>query len=303
MKIDRLIGILTILLRQDKTTIPELAERFEVSRRTISRDIEDLCQAGIPLVTMQGHGGGVSIADGYQIDRSLLTKDELEAIFAGLDGIDSVSKNMYSPGLAEKLSCSNSFTPASGPIRISLTAFDSDPITQKIDTIRAAIREKRLIVFRYYYSKGECLRTIKPHYLVYKWSAWYVWGYCLLREDFRTFKLDRLWELEVTDEHFTDTPVSEPWNDYDWFFASGKLHLRAWFSETAKYRLIEEYGPDCFIQLEKGGLLLERDFTSYDNMRQWVLSFGDQAEVFEPKQLRSDLLKQAKKLLKRYQDT
>ena len=80
MKIDRLIGIITILLQQDKVTAPELAERFEVSRRTINRDIEDICKAGIPLVTTQGHGGGISIADGYKIDKSLLSREELEAI-------------------------------------------------------------------------------------------------------------------------------------------------------------------------------------------------------------------------------
>ena len=77
MKIDRLIGIITILLQQDKITAPELAERFEVSRRAINRDIEDICKAGIPLITHQGYGGGISIADGYKIDKSLFTEDEM----------------------------------------------------------------------------------------------------------------------------------------------------------------------------------------------------------------------------------
>ena len=91
---DRLIGIITILLRQDKITAPELASRFEVSRRTINRDIETICQAGIPLVTTQGRGGGISIAEGYKISSSLLTSEELQAIFAGLGGMDSISEQI-----------------------------------------------------------------------------------------------------------------------------------------------------------------------------------------------------------------
>ena len=91
MKIDRMIGILSILLQQEKVTAPYLAERFEVSRRTINRDIEDLCKAGIPLVTAQGVNGGISIMEGYKIDRTLLTSSDMQAILAGLRSLDSVS--------------------------------------------------------------------------------------------------------------------------------------------------------------------------------------------------------------------
>ena len=103
MKIDRLIGIITILLQNDKTTAPELAKRFEVSRRTINRDIEDICKAGIPVVATQGYGGGLSIADGYKLDKSLLTKDELQAVLAGLKGMESISKSSALATLLDKL--------------------------------------------------------------------------------------------------------------------------------------------------------------------------------------------------------
>ena len=91
MKIDRLIGILSILLQQERVTAPYLAERFEVSRRTINRDIEDLCKAGIPLVTAQGANGGISIMEGYRLNRTLLTSSDMQAILAGLRSLDSVS--------------------------------------------------------------------------------------------------------------------------------------------------------------------------------------------------------------------
>ena len=91
MKLDRLIGILSLLLQREKVTAPELAERFEVSRRTIQRDLEALSKAGIPLVTTQGAGGGISIMEGYRVNRTVLTAPEMQAILAGLRSLDSVS--------------------------------------------------------------------------------------------------------------------------------------------------------------------------------------------------------------------
>ena len=95
MKIDRLIGILSILLQKEMTTAPELAEHFEVSRRTINRDIEDLCRAGIPIQTFQGAGGGIGIMSGYRMDRTLLTSRDMQMILAGLRSLDSVSGSRY----------------------------------------------------------------------------------------------------------------------------------------------------------------------------------------------------------------
>ena len=108
MKIDRLIGILSILLQEEKITAPELAERFEVSRRTINRDIEDLCRAGIPIFTSQGAGGGISIMDGYRMDRTILTSRDMQMILAGLRSLDSVSVSHYYGQLMEKLKAGSS---------------------------------------------------------------------------------------------------------------------------------------------------------------------------------------------------
>lgn len=108
MKIDRLIGILSILLQEEKITAPELAERFEVSRRTINRDIEDLCRAGIPIFTSQGAGGGISIMDGYRMDRTILTSRDMQMILVGLRSLDSVSGSHYYGQLMEKLKAGSS---------------------------------------------------------------------------------------------------------------------------------------------------------------------------------------------------
>lgn len=91
MRLDRLIGILSLLLQRERVTAAELAELFEVSRRTVLRDVDELCRAGIPLVTIQGAGGGISIMDGYRLDRTVLTSSEMQAILAGLRSLNSVS--------------------------------------------------------------------------------------------------------------------------------------------------------------------------------------------------------------------
>ena len=123
MKLDRLIGILSILLQQEKVTAPELAERFEVSRRTIQRDVEALCRAGIPIVTTQGAGGGISILEGYRVDRTMLTAPEMQAILAGLRSLDSVSGTRRYAQLMEKLSAgAGTLVPGSAELLIDLSS-------------------------------------------------------------------------------------------------------------------------------------------------------------------------------------
>lgn len=138
MKIDRLIGILSVLLRQERVTAPYLAEKFEVSRRTINRDIDALCRGGIPIVTASGKNGGIYIADGYKIDRTLLTKNEMQAVLAGLRSLDSVSGSGVYSRLMEKLSFSSSSVVEGGEnILIDLSSWYKDTLAPKIELIKS----------------------------------------------------------------------------------------------------------------------------------------------------------------------
>ena len=297
MKIDRLIGIITVLLQKDKITAPQLAERFEVSRRTINRDIEDLCKAGIPLVTTQGYGGGISIAEGYKLDKTLFTQEEIQTILAGLKGIDSVSKTSYLTKLAEKLSGREHRIASDDMILIDLASHYQGPLTQKIDTMKQAIRGHHLISFRYFYEKGEQQRTIEPYHLVFQWSSWYVFGYCLKRQAYRLFKLNRLWDLELEPEQFAVREVPKEELDFKDFYKADPIRLKAVFENEEKHRLIEEYGIDCYTVDENNRLLFEWDFVSYDNMREWICSFGDRVRVLEPEELYEDRKRQAGHIL------
>lgn len=311
MKIDRLIGILSILLKNEKVTAPYLAERFEVSRRTINRDVEDLCKAGIPLVTTQGTGGGISIAPGYKIDKTLITYKEMQSIILGLKSLDSVSDNNNYKQLMDKLETRENITieqgcyDQSGHILINLSSHYKSSLAPKIEIIRTAIEKKRYIAFDYYYPKGESKRYIEPYLLVFEWSNWYVCGYCTDRKDFRMFKLNRMLGVTLDDNHFSGRELPSFQKDMQNYF-SKQYHIIAKFASSVKYRLIEEYGVESFLELETGDLVLEMDFTNKENLISWILSFGDKVELIEPKELRKEyitLIKNINRIYKKQEET
>lgn len=296
------MGIVTLLLQQERITAPTLAARFEVSTRTILRDLEDISRAGIPIVTTQGYGGGISLAAGYTIEKSLLTKEELQSVLVGLKGVDSVLKTSYQSGLMEKLSRKGRQVTAEDRILIDLSYHNQRSLVEKVDAIKRAIGTRRRILFQYYYPKGEDSRKIEPYHLVFRWSAWYVFGYCLDRQGYRLFKLNRLWQLRVTEETFFPREIPEDALNFDGYFAANTMQLQAVFQQSEQYRLIEEYGVDSFTQLEDGSLLLEREFASYDHMREWVFSFGDRVRILGPACLRADRRRQAERILQMQED-
>lgn len=287
-----------VLLQQDKITAPELAERFEVSRRTINRDIEDICMAGIPLITAQGYDGGISIADSYKVNKTFFTQDELQNILTGIKGMDSVAKTTQLTKLIDKLSSKTNRIVTDDIIIIDLASHYFEPLSEKIAQIKNAITTKRIISFCYHYEKGESSREIEPYRLIFKWSSWYVFGYCLSKKAYRLFKLNRLDDLSVTSRTFQGQEVPESelqFNDY--FISENSFHLKAIFDGSEKHRLIEEYGVGCYVDCSDGKLFFERDFVSYTNMREWVFSFGDKVLILEPRELLLDRVKQAENII------
>ena len=300
MKLDRMIGILALLLQRDSVSAPELAERFEVSRRTILRDIDALCRAGIPISSRQGAGGGFAILEGYRVDRALLTGSDMQAILTGLRSLDSVSGTRRYAQLMEKLSAgSSSLLPGDGRILIDLAAWYRAPLSEKIEAIHAAILASRTVRFRYFAPKGESVREIEPAYLVYRWGGWYVYGWCRTREDWRLFKLNRLTDLQ-TGAIFE--PRETPLPDLaDARVFPERWRVKALVEPRMKWRLIEEYGPDCYRVQPDGRLLFEGGFADRDNAITWLLSFEDGAELVEPEELRREMERIAERLVKTYQ--
>ena len=300
MKIDRLIGILSVLLQKETVTAPELAELFEVSRRTINRDIETLCYAGIPIRTKQGAGGGIYIARGYRIDRTVLTSKDMQTILAGLRSLDSVSGSSYYGQLMEKLQTGSSdLLSGKDSMLIDLSSWYRESLAPKIALIQDAIESRHLLKFDYYAPSGESRRTIEPYYVVFKWSSWYVWGWCRKRKEFRLFKLNRMDGVNMSDKSFECREVPVPDLSNEKIFTGG-IKVKALFEPDVKWRLIEEFGPKCFEEMKDGKLLFTAEYTDMDNLISWMLTFGDKAEVIEPKEVRTKLLETAESIKKKY---
>lgn len=300
MKIDRLIGILSVLLQEEKTTAPLLAERFEVSRRTISRDIDDLCRAGIPIQTVQGYEGGIRIMDGYRMDRTILTSRDMQMILAGLRGLDSVSGSRNYEQLMEKLQTGSSrFLSGRDSLLIDLSSWYKDSLAPKIEEIQNAIENRHLLGFRYYAPSGDSGRIIEPYYIVFKWSSWYVWGWCTDRKDFRMFKLNRMDNVRETDTEFIlrQVPMTDLSNEK---IFPGKIKVKAVFEPDMKWRLVEEFGPDCFTEQDDGRLLFTADYTDLDSLVTWILTFGEKVQLLEPEEARNRIAGTAQKLTKIY---
>ena len=299
MKLDRLIAILSVLLNQEQSTAPELAKRFEVSRRTINRDIEALNQAGIPIVTQQGAGGGIRIMDGFRMDRTALTSREMQAILSGLRSLDSVSGTGRYRQLMEKISPGSSgMLPGDQHILIDLASWHKTPLSEKIELLHGAIEQHRLVSFHYLSPNGESDRTVEPALLVFQWTSWYLWSWCREKEAPRLFKLDRMDSLQIG-ESFSPRQMEPPDLLGELAFPD-RYHVVVRISPKFKWRLVEEYGPDCFEQTPEGDCLFSAGFTDRDHLLSWILSFQGEAELLEPPELREALQDIGKKIQQKH---
>ena len=299
MKLDRLLGILTVLLQNERVTAPHLAEKFEVNRRTINRDIDALCQAGIPIITHQGTGGGISISEGFKLDKSVLTASELSGIIAALKGIGSVSERTQIERTLDKLGANaDAVVSLHEPVVIDLASYYKGQFTEKIELIKRAVLETRFIEFDYYYEKGESHRRIEPYCVIFQWSSWYVFGFCSKRQDWRMFKLLRLWNLMLCDEVYSLREIPPERQGFGTNFTDD-IKLVAVFDPSVKFKLIETYGLNCYTETDDG-LRFKISFTNRDYLVGWLLAFGGKVKVLEPDYIADDLKNAAQNILSRY---
>lgn len=301
MKTDRLIGILSILLQKDTVTAPYLAEHFEVSRRTINRDIESLCKAGIPIATRQGNHGGISIMDGYKIDRTILTTTEMQDILAGLRSLDSINGTHRYGQLMEKLlTGASDFMSGNQSVLIDLSSWYKDTLAPKIELFRNAIDSCTEVRFIYYSPNGQSTRTIEPYFLIFRWSSWYVWGWCKTRSDYRLFKLNRMTDLQIVNRFDKRSSIPLPNLKNEQIFPGG-IKIKALFNPDCKWRLIEEFGIDCFEEQPDGKLLFHADYTNKENLITWLLTFRNQVVLLEPESLKNELYLSLKNTIALYE--
>ena len=233
----------------------------------------------------------------FILDTTVFTKQELAAIFTGLKSLDSVSRSASGETLARKIGGSQAVS-LDDHMAIDLASHYQEPLTEKIAAIRAAIRDRLPLSFDYYYEKGQCRWVVEPYKLVFRWSAWYVWGWCTLRRDFRLFKLNRMVALR-TGEPFKKRTAPPP--DFSQKNIYPSLYqVKAIIQPQFRWRLVDEFGPESFVQQPDGSLLFTHGFADKNAIICWLISFGKDAELIEPAELRQDILAFAEAIQQNY---
>lgn len=215
MRTERLLGIISVLADTRRTTIGALAQRFEVSKRTIARDLEVLERAGVPLVTFPGAKGGVGVLESFKVRRDLLTAGDASALRAGLEALLSVDGDRIVAQLIARLVPSSDEAGANtdevstdSPLAIDLSPWFADSIVkEKLTCLLEAARERRCVQLAYVSRTGRSTRVVEPTKLLFRQTSWYLHAYCRTREEFRLFKLQRIATINVLDESFDPCAV------------------------------------------------------------------------------------------------
>lgn len=288
MKSSRLFQIVSLLLQKGRMTAPALSRELEVSVRTVYRDIESLCQAGVPIVTEQGQGGGIRLMDGYALDRMLMSPEERERLLLSVRACASAAGEDSEP-LVQKLGALFQ-TEAPDWLNVDLSRWGQHKRDGRFDLIRQAIAQKRVLSLRYFGSGGPTQRRVKPARLCYK-GSWYLQGFCLTRQAFRTFKLSRIAEIFLTEETF-DEPFAPPPIDAPEQEGTPVL-LR--FAPEAAYRVYDEFAPEAVSVSGDGNLLVRARMPLGDGwLEGYLLSYAGKAEALAPLSLRRSLALRAR---------
>lgn len=293
MQINRLFGIVHILLNKRQVTSSELAQHFDVSKRTILRDIDVLSSVGIPLYTSKGKGGGIAILDGYTLNKTAISPQEQTNLLSSLQCFSTLVDNEHhqSEQLLTKLGALFGKSQTHWLEVDFANWFDYDQRQAKVDILKQAIVNQQWIEFDYSNLRGErSQRKVCPIKLRFKSQDWYLHGYCQAKADYRFFKLSRINGLTLLTECFNaaqlplippdEKPVDDP---------ASKITLTIKFSSTIAYRVYDEYPLDVIKVNPDQSLTVTIAITPGDWLLPYLLSFGRDAEVLLPATVREQL--------------
>lgn len=298
MKENRYFQMIYLLLDKGQMTAPELADYFEVSIRTIYRDIDILSSAGIPIYATQGKGGGIAIQDSYVLKKSLLSEQEQKQILMALQGIRVLEDEQINM-LLSKLS--GVFQRQQGNwLEIDFSTWTkSGAGKHNFQLLQSAIWKSRIVSFSYYSGKGEqTKRIIELHKLVFKTSDWYLYGYCTLRKDFRFFKLTRIRDLKLQDAEFMRETPEHIFERSD-EFEMKTVQVTLLFDAGMSHEVYEKFDEEVSEQ-EDGSLLVTTILPDNELLYSYVLSCRERVEVLSPPYVRDNVRKRVRKMLEIY---
>lgn len=296
MQIDRLFQIIYILLEKKTVTAKELAEKFEVSTRTIYRDIETLSSSQIPIYASKGKGGGISLLDDYILDKTVLTEKERNQILFALQGISKIS-NQDEKNTLEKIS--NIFNKSkTNWIEVDLSDWGTNlGADETFKIIKEAVINKKVLEFIYYNTYGEeKKRKACPLQIYFKDKAWYLKAYCKEKEDYRLFKISRMKEIKIIEETFEiELPEIK---EKRIKIKTIKLELE--ISKNMTYRVYDEFKKEEITQKANGDFIIKTEIPENDWVYGYILSFGENIKVISPEYAKKIIKEKLQKSIKNY---
>lgn len=297
MKIDRIISIIMILLKKERIGAQELADMFEVSLRTIYRDIDAINMAGIPIRSISGVGGGFEIMQNYKIEKNVFSTADLSAILMGLTSLSDIVRDNE---LINALAKVKSFIPAdrakdielrANQIRIDLSAWMGNRNIQlHLEMIKTALQESRLLSFEYIAHHGnKTTRTVEPYQLVLKNSHWYFQGYCYKRNDFRLFRLSRISNLQIEKETFMPRDFPKISLDYEEIFETVPIRIKLRIHKSVMDRVLDYCSYEYFSPVDDEYYIVDFPFIENDYNYDILLGFGAKCECLEPLRIRTEM--------------
>lgn len=314
MKMDRLLAIVMLLMNRRRVSARELADRFEVSLRTVYRDVETICQSGVPVVSHAGSSGGYEIMERYRLERQFLSMEELQSLFIALRGIGPTLDDGHIGGLLDKVGAMLAKTEsdrlagagAEEHVVIDLNSWKSDPAEkERLQELRRAIGDCRLVEFTYTNGAGDRMRrTCEPMLVVLKGYVWYLYGYCRMRDDFRIFRLSRIRSLQVLKETFERRASSFDGTNMVWNRGADVpvVPMKLRFHPRRRAQVEDYYGTEQVKALPDGSLLVEAAQPDEPWLYGWLLGFGSDARVLEPESIAARVKEEALKIVRQYEE-
>lgn len=293
----RLFEIVYILMQKKKITAKELADRFEVSTRTIYRDIEALSRANIPIYATKGKDGGIEILEDYILNKTILSEEEQNQILFALQGMRKVVGETEE-NILDKLSTIFN-KKVNDWIKIEFSSWAKDNAQEKrFDMIKKAILNKKQIEFVYYNSNGDkTKRIVEPLQIWFKDKAWYLISYCKLKEDYRIFKIARIKEIKILQENFErELPKEEDKEKHNLKNISLELEI----SKEMSYRVYDEFEEKEISKKENGNFVIKVEYPENEWVYGYILSFGEYAKILKPDYARRIIKQKLQKTLKNY---
>ena len=308
MKIDRLIAIIMILLERDKVNAEELAKMFEVSVRTIYRDLDSINQSGIPVTAIPGPGNGISILNTYKLDKHLFSTSEITAMLSALDSIKSnlpakelntafaKVKGMIPCGLQKELAFK------ANQIKIDFSPWIySDSMKKRMHLIQQAMDKQYHLSFEYRDNKNQStVREVEPYHMLLKGEDWYLRGFCLSRQEFRTFKILRMKNMNTIERIFEirDLPLTP--TDHVQFTGEALVSVRLRIHEDICDKIISRFGEECLSSDGPDHFTAQITMPVNDLAADYLFSLGDKCECLSPPEMKDRLCKTASNILSMY---